>query len=152
MIFAFLAWRYFDSDGAERSFLRAAFALVLIAIAVYGIIAPSLRPLFPSATIARILRDADCGEVRVAAAGYHEPSLVFLLGTATRLTDGAGAAEFLRQGPCRFALVESREQRAFVQRAQATGLRYAAGPKIDAVNSSGGRAITIGIFRSEQAR
>ena len=31
--------------------------------------------------------------------------LVFLAGTATRQTDGAGAAEFLRGGECRFAFV-----------------------------------------------
>jgi 4-amino-4-deoxy-L-arabinose transferase-like glycosyltransferase len=151
MIFGFLAWRFFDSDGADRSFLRASFALVLIAIGVYGIIMPSLRPLFPSATLARTLRHVDCPDPHFAAAGYHEPSLVFLLGTATRLTDGAGAADFLRQGPCRFALVEARQERAFVQRAQALGLRYAAGMKVDAVNINGGRALAIAIYRSEPA-
>ena len=49
-------------------------------------------------TLARILRDSGCAHPVAAAAGYHEPSLVFLAGTATRLTDGAGAAEFLRGG------------------------------------------------------
>ena len=61
-----------------------------------------------------------------AAAGYHEPSLVFLAGTATRLTDGAGAAEFLRGGECRFAFVEARQETSFAQRAEAIGLRYTA--------------------------
>ncbi len=43
---------------------------------------------------------------KAAAAGYQEPSLVFMTGTATLLTDGSAAADFLGQGSCRFALVE----------------------------------------------
>ena len=149
MILGFLAWRFFDIDGAERSLVRASFALVCIVIAVFGIIAPSLRPLFPSATIERLFRSVDCREPRAAAAGYHEPSLIFLLGTETRLTDGAGAADFLRQGGCRFAIVEMRQERAFVQRAEATLLRYAAFARIDGINISGGRPISLAIYRSE---
>jgi hypothetical protein len=86
----------------------------------------------------------------VAAAGYHEPSLVFLLGTKTRLTDGQGAADFLREGGCRFALVESRYERAFVQRAETIGLRYASGARIEAFNINGGRALSLALYRSEQ--
>ena len=49
---------------------------------------------------------------------------MFLLGTDTRFTDGAGAAEFMNKGACRFALVDPRSERSFVQRANAIGLRY----------------------------
>ena len=52
---------------------------------------------------------------------------MFLAGTATRLTDSAGAAEFLRGGECRFAFVEARQEKSFAQRAEAIGLRYTAG-------------------------
>jgi hypothetical protein len=75
-----------------------------------------------------------------------------LLGTATRLTDGQGAADFLREGSCRFALIEARQERAFVQRAEAIGLRYAPNQKIEAINYNGGRWMTISVFRSEAAR
>ena len=151
MILGFIAWRLFPTDGAERSLLRATAAAVLAAVAVLGVIVPSLRPLFPSATVAAVLRDPGCADPKLAAAGYHEPSLVFLAGTATRLTDGAGAAEFLRQGPCRFALIEGRHERAFAQRAETIGLRYAPGPRIEGVNISGGRVISLALYRSEPA-
>ncbi len=75
---------------------------------------PSLTQLFPSATLARVLRDSGCHAPVAAAAGYHEPSLVFLAGTSTELTDGTGAAEFLRGGDCRFAFVESRHEQEFL--------------------------------------
>jgi hypothetical protein len=65
------------------------------------------------------------------------------------LTDGSGAADFLGQGTCRFALVESRSERAFIQRAEAIGLRYNAPVRIEGYNISQGRAISIAIFRSE---
>jgi len=63
--------------------------------------------------------------------------------------DGSGAADFLGQGTCRFALVEARSERAFIQRAEAIGLRYNAPTRIDGYNISQGRAISIAIFRSE---
>jgi 4-amino-4-deoxy-L-arabinose transferase-like glycosyltransferase len=149
VVFGLLAWWLYEADGAERALLRATAASVLVAIAVDGLIIPTLRPLFPSVTLARTVRSSGCEEARVAAVGYQEPSLVFLLGAETRMTDGPGAAEFLREGPCRFALVEARQERGFAQRAEALGLRYAQMHKIDAINISGGRKISIAIYRSE---
>ena len=73
---------------------------------------------------------------------------MFLAGTATRFTDGIGAAEFLRGGDCRFAFVDAGEQRSFIQRAEAIGLRYASGPRIEAINLSNGRPIAIAVYRS----
>jgi hypothetical protein len=90
-----------------------------------------------------------CVGPKAAASGFHEPSLVFMTGTETLLTDGSGAADFLRQGSCRFALVESRTERAFVQRAEAIGLRYNAAKRIEGYNISQGRSVSIVIFRSE---
>ena len=109
-------------------------------IGIYGIVMPSLTPLFPSAEIARALRNVVCVGPKAAAAGFHEPSLVFMTGTDTLLTDGSGAADFLGQGSCRFALVESRSERAFVQRAEAIGLRYNVATRIEGYNISQGKA------------
>jgi hypothetical protein len=69
--------------------------------------------------------------------------------TSTLLTDGSGAADFLSQGSCRFALVEARAERSFVQRAEAIGLRYNMASRIEGYNISQGRAVSIAIFRSE---
>src|SRR5262245_34159719 len=153
MVIGFVAWRYFDSDGPEKSLVRAVAAAVLVGITFFGIIAPSLRPLFPSATLARLLPMEDCEYRVIAAAGFHEPSLVFLLGTSIKLTDGAGAAEALRGGGgyCRFALVEAREQRAFAQRAEAIGVRYGLGPRVEGFNTNNGRSLSISVYRAGKA-
>ncbi len=149
LIFGLFAWWLYDDYRAERSLLNSIAAATFLAIAIYGIVLPALGPLFPSAEIARTLRKVACVGPRAAAAGFHEPSLVFMTGTSTLLTDGSGAADFLAQGSCRFAVVEQRAERSFAQRAEAIGLRYDAASRIDGYNISQGRAISITIFRSE---
>ncbi len=151
MIFGLWAWRLYAADGAEHSLLRGMAAALLLLFGVYAVIIPSLSTAFPSAAVAQMLRDADCKEPKLAAAGYHEPSLVFLAGTETRLLDGSDAAEFLRNGGCRFALVEKGHERAFLRRAEQIGLRYAAPQRFEGYNYSSGRAISIGVYQAEGA-
>jgi 4-amino-4-deoxy-L-arabinose transferase-like glycosyltransferase len=147
VVLGLVAWWLYDSDGPERGLLRAAAASIMLAIGMYAVILPTLQ-IFPSAELARAVRASGCEHPLAASAGFQEPSLIFLLGTRTQLTDGAGAAEFLRQGGCRFALVEQRQERSFAQRAEATGLRYAAGPRIDGINVGAGRMVSIAVYRS----
>ena len=149
MIFGLIAWWLFEESRAEGSLLNAVIAAAFLAAGIYGVVLPSLTTLFPSAEAARALRNVVCVGPKAAAAGFHEPSLVFMTGTDTLLTDGSGAADFLGQGTCRFALVESRSERSFVQRAEAIGLRYKVGTRIDGYNISQGKAVSIAIFRSE---
>ena len=99
---------------------------VLMAIGIYAVVVPSLEPAVSERrrwreVLARVRR---APHPLAASAGYEEPSLVFLAGTKTHLTDAAGAADFLRHGGCRFAFVEARQERAFALRAEAIGLRY----------------------------
>jgi 4-amino-4-deoxy-L-arabinose transferase-like glycosyltransferase len=152
LIFGLFAWWLYDDNRAERSLLSAIVAAMFLAFAIYGVVLPALTPLFPSAEIARALRNVVCVGPKAAAAGFQEPSLVFMTGTSTLLTDGSGAADFLKQGSCRFALVEARSERSFAQRAEAIGLRYNVATRIDGYNISQGRAVSVAIYRSEGTR
>src|SRR6202163_1633425 len=149
LIFGLFAWWLYDDNRAERSLLNAVVAAMFLGVAIYGVIVPALTALFPSSEIARALRNVVCVGPKAAAAGFHEPSLVFMTGASTVLTDGSGAADFLGQGSCRFALVEARSERGFAQRAAALGLRYDVAARIDGYNTSQGKAISIAIYRSE---
>jgi hypothetical protein len=149
LIFGLAAWWLYEDNHAEQSLLNALVAALFLAFTVYGVVLPALTPLFPSAEIAHALRNVRCVGPKAAAAGFQEPSLVFMTGTSTLLTDGSGAADFLNQGTCRFALVEARTERNFVQRAEAIGLRYNVYSRIEGFNISQGRPVTISIFRSE---
>jgi 4-amino-4-deoxy-L-arabinose transferase-like glycosyltransferase len=148
VIFALFAWWLYDVDGTERSLFRAMAASILVSFAAFGATFPGIPGLFPSVALAEVVRRADCNRPMVVTAGYHEPSLVFLTGTELEHVDGAHAAEFLRAGGCRFAFVESRQERWFVQWADAVGLRYAPGVRVDGFNLSTGRAVSIAVYRA----
>lgn len=149
LIFGLFAWWLYDENHAERSLLNGVVSAIFLAFAIYGVVVPGLAKLFPSVEVARALRNVSCVGPKAAAAGFHEPSLVFMTDTSTLLTDGSGAADFLGQGSCRFALVESRSERNFVARAEAIGLRYRVGARIDGYNISQGKPVWITMFRSE---
>jgi 4-amino-4-deoxy-L-arabinose transferase-like glycosyltransferase len=148
VVMGLFAWRLFDLDGAERALLRAFAASLLITATIFGLLLPSLTALFPSRALATAIRSTNCAAPAVAAAGYYEPSLVFLLGTQTRLTDAAGTVEFLREGDCHFAILQGRHERVFAQHAEASGLRYAPLTRVEGFNFSTGRRVNIAVFRS----
>jgi 4-amino-4-deoxy-L-arabinose transferase-like glycosyltransferase len=150
VIFALFAWTLYRIDGAEASLVRAAAASIMLSIAAFGMTFPAMRGLFPSVGMAEYMRGVDCPNPGIVTAGYHEPSLVFLAGTNTNEGTGSSAADFLLGGACRFAFVESRQERAFVQRADAIGLRYSPGPRIDGFTINGGDAISMATYRSER--
>jgi 4-amino-4-deoxy-L-arabinose transferase-like glycosyltransferase len=150
VIFSLVAWLLYEVDGAEASLTRAVAASLMLAFAAYGATFPGLRGLFPSVGLANYMHSAGCIDPVAVTAGFHEPSLVFLAGTNTNHGVGSSAADFLLGGPCRFAFVDSRQERAFVQRADAIGLRYTTGPRIEGFNVNGGQAVTIGTYRSER--
>ncbi len=148
MVFGFRAWWLYFVDGPERSMLRAAVTSVLLAIAVYWSVLPSLAMMFPSVAIAQTIRAAECPDPKVAAAGYHEPSLVFLVGTDTALTSAGGAADFLQGDSCRYAVIESSLDRTFARRAEAIGLRYTKVSQFKGYNLGSGNRVSLTIYKS----
>ena len=150
LIFSLFAWLLYRIDGAEASLMRAAAASIMLSVAAYGATFSGLRGLFPSVALANYMHGGNCADPVAITAGFHEPSLVFLAGTNINHGVGSSAADFLLGGPCRFAFVDSRHERAFVQRADAIGLRYIPGPRVEGFNINGGQAVTIATFRSER--
>src|SRR3984957_3286879 len=148
MVCGLFAWLLYQPDGAELSMLRVTIGTVLMAIGVFSITLPWLRPVFPSVPLANILHHANCANPVAASAGYEEPSLVFLAGTDTLLTDASSAADFLLQGSCRFAFIEARQERTFALRAEAIGLRYERGTTVQGYNIANGKPIDISVFQS----
>jgi len=91
------------------------------------------------------------GDPPPALAGYVEPSLVFLLGTETRQTDGRGAAEVgAAQGG--LALVEDREQPAFTAHLAELEADASQVGSVWGFNYSRGRRVRIRIYRVTPVR
>jgi len=87
--------------------------------------------------------------VVMAAAGYHEPSLVFQLGRDLLLVDGREAALFLAEAPAGLAIIEQRQKALFLQTAQALNLQLADPQQIDGFNISKGRSVSIFLYRTD---
>ncbi|MDB5595411.1 MAG: hypothetical protein JWM36_2372 [Hyphomicrobiales bacterium] len=86
-----------------------------------------------------------CPSLSAASAGYHEPSLVFLVGTDLLLTEGKGAAQFIQAEPCRMAFVDIREEPAF-KAALSSPSSVSLADRITGINLNGGRRLDIGIY------
>lgn len=124
-------------------------ALILYAVA-YQLVLPGIIGLWISRSAANALaevRDPSCTSLSVAATGYHEPSLVFLVGTDTRLTNAEGAAELLRDAAdptCTVALVESRQEAAF--QSALAGLPVERKGAVVGLNYNNGRPTTLTLY------
>jgi 4-amino-4-deoxy-L-arabinose transferase-like glycosyltransferase len=96
-----------------RTALAAAGAAAAMSI-LAAFVAPALTPIWLSPEIAREFKALKpCPDSRLISAGYHEPSLVFLAGTGTMLTDGATAAAVLGKDACAVALISDDQLEAF---------------------------------------
>ena len=132
--------------------LCAIAAPVVLYPALTAGVAPGLTALWVSpraAAAERALSRPD--DPPPALAGYVEPSLVFLLGTETRQTNGQGAADAgAAQGG--LALVEDREGGAFKARLAELEADATEVGAVDGFNYSRGRKVHIRIYRVTPVR
>ncbi|MCA0275374.1 MAG: glycosyltransferase family 39 protein [Proteobacteria bacterium] len=104
-----------DMDPVKRIAFAAAAAAAAFGVLTTKVL-PPLKPVWLSPEIAqRFEKLKPCPTSRLISAGYGEPSLVFLAGTQTLLTDGAGAAAALTADPaCGIAVVGAAESQHFL--------------------------------------
>jgi 4-amino-4-deoxy-L-arabinose transferase-like glycosyltransferase len=142
--------------GAVVALLRreniAATACVLCcALVLYPTLALGVVPRLPQLWIspraaALVAKDAHRGDPPPALAGYEEPSLVFLLGTETRLTNGFGAAE-AGAGQGGLVLIEDAERPGFLAHLAELGAGAEPLDTLDGLNYSRGRRVHITVYR-----
>jgi 4-amino-4-deoxy-L-arabinose transferase-like glycosyltransferase len=141
------------SPGPRMPLARIGSAAAAAGIAyalLFGTIAPSLSPMWLSPRImAAVSADRPCPDSVLAAAGYHEPSLVFLAGTDTVLTDTEGAARHLLADPaCALALVPAADEAALKAALAGGGRNAVRLAEIDGINYSGGDRLALALFRA----
>lgn len=108
--------------------------------------APALTHAFLSLRIAAAVTAIDGGDGRdLLAVGYHEPSLVFLTGTATQLTSPEAAARQLAERPGAVVAIARRHQGEFTARLATLGVATTVRQTIAGLNYSTGRAVTVDI-------
>ena len=108
---------------------------------------PSLSKVFVSPRIADAIEalNTKASGPRVAV-GFHEPSLVFLAGTDTKLTSPEQAASHLAHYPGTIAAVARRHRDEFLDAAKRLGVETKTHKSIAGLNYSNGKDVVIDII------
>jgi 4-amino-4-deoxy-L-arabinose transferase-like glycosyltransferase len=139
---AFIIWLL-----TRRGYKTALMATPLLIWAVIGFELPALPAVWIAPRVEAILRAQWPHGVTFAAAGFAEPSLVFLCGTDTALlAKGEDAAHFLTGPPPRAVLVDLHELAAFTATARQLGLTPQPIAEIGGYNYSRGRRVRLQLF------
>ncbi|TIX93080.1 MAG: glycosyltransferase family 39 protein, partial [Mesorhizobium sp.] len=89
-----------------------------------------------------------CDTTVLASAQYHEPSLVFLVGTRTVLTDVHGVAKHLLADPaCAMGLASVKDEQKLNELLAAQGKSASRLAEIDGLNYSSGDKLALGLYR-----
>jgi 4-amino-4-deoxy-L-arabinose transferase-like glycosyltransferase len=136
-----------------RAVACAGAAALIVFVSAYAYQLPRLQTIWMSPRIAEaVARARPCAGTTLAAAQYSEPSLVFLLGTETKLTDVGGAAEHLLNDPtCALALVGAQEQDQFLSLMAAAKVQPRAVDRIRGINYSTGKRLELILYAASTA-
>jgi 4-amino-4-deoxy-L-arabinose transferase-like glycosyltransferase len=116
---------------------------------LFGVIAPSLKPIWLSPAV-RAAVDANrlCDTTVLASAKFQEPSLVFLVGTKTVLTDVEGVGKHLLADPsCALGLAPIKDEQKLTDVLTAQGKSAKRLTEIDGINYSSGDKLSLGLYR-----
>lgn len=116
-------------------------------IVIAGLL-PSLSRIHISSAIDDIISASDQQPAAIAAAGFHEPSLIFHLGQDVLLVDGAEAALFLAEAPGGLAIIERDQQPAFQKMAARLDLMLSEPVLLEGFNMSKGKDVLIFLYRA----
>jgi 4-amino-4-deoxy-L-arabinose transferase-like glycosyltransferase len=138
------AWR----GDVRRAALAPLIAVVLMWPPIFGRLLPGVDSVWLSRSIALEVAKQDTGAPRppVAAVGFHEPSLVFLLGTNTLLTNAAGAAQHLATHPHAMAVIAERDEADFRDAALDLGFRPLRIAVVEGFNTARGKRESLRIY------
>ena len=136
----------------HRAAITAVIASIALGVVAHGALAGTLRQLRPLSVapqLEKVLLTANLHPRQgragpVAVTGFHEPSLVFLTGRDTELTDAAGAARALAEG--RPVIVEGRDADAFRAAAAELGVTGRVVGEINGHNYSKGDDVSLTVY------
>jgi 4-amino-4-deoxy-L-arabinose transferase-like glycosyltransferase len=144
------SWRYV----LKTRVVAAAVAAVALSPFLFGpilqLILPSVNGLWLSRSAAQAVesfhQEPTAPPVMLAAVGYHEPSLVFLLGTQTKLVSVERAPLLLRDHKADLALISEKQDSVFHDRIKDLGLQVRVVETLRGFNYSKGKWLTLRLY------
>ena len=152
IVFAILASLIGAFLMLHRAAMTAVIASIALGVLAHGALAGTLRQLRPLSVapqLEKVLLNANLHPRQgragpIAVTGFHEPSLVFLTGRDTELTDATGAARALAEG--RPVIVEGRDADAFREAAADLGVAGRAVGVVNGHNYSKGDDVSLTVY------
>ena len=138
------AWR----GQARRAIAVAILVTPLMWPAIFSHLLPTLDSLWLSRAVAQAVTKHDSSATRppVASVGYHEPSLVFWLGTNTLLATPTSAAQHLAKQPTAIAVIAQRHETEFLVAATDLGLTPIGVDIVEGFNTARGRRESLRLY------
>ena len=122
----------------------------VVTASALGITLPAAENLWLSRTaalaVAKNREGTAAAGAPVAVAGYGEPSIVFELGTATRLVSPDEAAKHIAETPGALALIAKSQEARFLEVSENLGRRPKLLQTISGLNYSRGRPVTLVLY------
>lgn len=145
----FQAWR----GSIERALYGAVVGAVVLFAVAFQFILPATDGLWIGRATARMIavRSDTGSHPVVAASGFHEPSLVFHLGTRTRLVSPGRAAADLASGAAVLALIGEPQRPAFLAALVKQHQRVHRIGAVRGFNYSRGRWVTLTLYKRVKA-
>ena len=132
----------------ERPAGAAAVCGMLASLMIFGVVMPRLQRLWVADRAARVTESVAEPALPALVVGYHEPSLVFLLGTRTRFVDAKSAVAALEAHQSSVAIVASTSASELVRLAHARGVDLQEIARIEGIDPVHGRPIELGVWKS----
>lgn len=145
---AMLSYAILTRGRVMAAFVLAAMTGPILYLSIHGTIFPAFHSVWLSNQMveaAEIVKP--CESTEVASAGYAEPSLVFLMGTDTVLTDGKNAGQFLLEAGCRLAIVERGQEKAFFDILAEKQAKIEEVTRVEGYKLNGGKWQSFGLYR-----
>jgi 4-amino-4-deoxy-L-arabinose transferase-like glycosyltransferase len=138
---------YWHRGGKSRAAAGMVAGAIVFYVLLLGVILPSLESIRLAPRIKAQIDLMTPPPRLITAAGYHEPSLVFELGTDTLLFSPREAAFFMAETDHGLALIERRGDAEFRQMAAQIGITVKAVTAIKGYNISRGQDVEILFYR-----
>ena len=149
LLILLLAWRYMRKARMVAAVVAAVALSPLLFGTTLQVILPKVDGLWLSRSVARAVesyQQKPTAPLVVAAVGYHEPSLVFLLGTQTDLVSWEQAPLLLRDRKADLALIPEKQHSVFQNRTRELGLPLKVVKTLSGFNYSKGKWLTLKLY------
>ena len=113
----------------------------------FNLIFPNLDYFYPSKTIANKIEKIKHGSI--ASAGYHEPSLVFMLNGNVLLSTPNEVAIFMAEGSNNIGLIEDSSLNEFLDSTKDLNLEVTKNETVEGFNIAKGKHIKIHVFTNQ---